>query len=311
MNYLKSLIVLATVIFATGCAGSARQDYYLAMQQTAAANAAQAEARYRALATVASQGDPSSQIAATMAIALTQDKTIAPQYVESEGLSWARVLANPIATLGMAGIQAGVSKNASDNAAQVQMASYASNEAIQLGQQNMVSTLGSQWGAGAAASSQQLVDLGVAGFTALNTAGEQTVTLGVAGLSTADSIAGAGFTANENIATAGFNATTTVAGLGFATADSIATTGFTTVGAMSADYNTLLNNVSTTHAGTLVDMNASWSGALVDTNATNLAGQTNYAQAIADMQATISAMAADLGQTVVCADDGTGSIVCN
>ena len=80
---------------------------------------------------------------------------------------------------------------------------------------------------------------------------------------------------------------------------------------MSADYNTLLNNVSTTHAGTLVDMNASWSGALVDTNATNLAGQTNYAQAIADMQATIDAMAADLGQTVVCADDGTGSIVCN
>ena len=87
----------------------------------------------------------------------------------------------PVTTLGLGVVQAGVAKNASNNAAQVQMASFASNEAIQLGQQNMVSTLGGQWATGANASSQALLDLGVAGFDALNTAGDQTVTVATAG----------------------------------------------------------------------------------------------------------------------------------
>jgi hypothetical protein len=324
MNYVRNMLVIAAVVLATGCAGSARQDYYLAMQQAAASNAAQAEARYRALATVASQGDPSSQIAATMAIALTQDKTITPQYVESESLSWARVLANPLATLGMGAIQAGVAKNASDNAAQVQMASYASNEAIQLGQQNMISTLGSQWSAGAAASSAQLVDLGVAGFTALNTAGEQTVNLGIAGFTANENIATAGFTANENIATVGFATVDSVATTGFTTVDSVATTGFdtatvlgvagitevSTVGqagmtnlvdlgttsinglnTMSADYNSLISGITTTNAGTIDTLS------------------TSYSATIADINNTIDSILAD--DPVVCQDNGSGTIVCN
>lgn len=227
MKMLRTLgLTLFAFIFATGCAGNqAARDYYLAMQAAAQENAKASTARYNALAQLASSGDPGAATAATMAIALSQDQVIQPQYIESSALKWAGVLAAPVTTLGLGVVQAGVAKNASNNAAQVQMASFASNEAIQLGQQNMVSTLGSQWATGANASSQALVDLGVAGFGALNTAGDQTVALGTAGLTTAGTIATAGFTANENIATTGFNATTTVAGLGFATADSIATTG--------------------------------------------------------------------------------------
>ena len=212
---------MIALLLATGCAGNqAARDYYMAVQSSAQAKAQADTARYAALAKMAGNGGEAS-VAATMAIALTQPQTITPQYIESETLKWAQVLTPGVTTLGLGLVQAGVAKNASNNAAQVQMASFASQEAIQLGQQNMVSNLGQSWATTAAGSA----DLAVAGFNALNTAGQQTVDLGIAGLNTADSIAGAGFTANENIATAGFNATTTVAGLGFATADSIATTG--------------------------------------------------------------------------------------
>lgn len=215
-------LTLIAVLLATGCASNqAGRDYYLAVQAAAQENAKASTARYQALSQLAQSGDPGAATAATMAIALSKDPIVQPQYVESSALKWAQVLAPSVTTLGLGFVQAGVAKNASDNAAQVQMASFASNEAIQLGQQNMVSSLGQSWATTAAGSA----DIAVAGFNALNTAGQQTVDLGVAGLTAADSIAGAGFTANENIATAGFNATTTVAGLGFATADSIATTG--------------------------------------------------------------------------------------
>jgi len=226
MKYVTKLgLTLIALLLATGCAGNqAARDYYMAVQSSAQAKAQADTARYAALAKMAGNGGEAS-VAATMAIALTQPSTITPQYVESDALKWAQVLTPGVTTLGLGLVQAGVAKNASNNAAQVQMASFASQEAIQLGQQNMVSNLGQSWATTAAGSA----DLAVAGFNALNTAGQQTVDLGIAGLTTADSIAGAGFTANENIATAGFNATTTVAGLGFATADSIATTGFTTV----------------------------------------------------------------------------------
>jgi hypothetical protein len=224
-NVMKLGLTLIAVLFATGCAGNqAARDYYMAVQSSAQAKAQADTARYAALAKMAGNGGEAS-VAATMAIALTQPQTITPQYIESETLKWAQVLTPGVTTLGLGLVQAGVAKNASNNAAQVQMASFASQEAIQLGQQNMVSNLGNSWATTAAGSA----DLAVAGFNALNTAGQQTVDLGIAGLNTADSIAGAGFDANTNIATAGFDATTTVAGLGFATVDSIATTGFATV----------------------------------------------------------------------------------
>ena len=369
-NAVKALTALTLVAMLSACGGTqARDDYYQAVAATAQAQAAQTEARYRALATVANSGDPGAATAATMAIALTSSQTVQPQYIESEALSWGKALAMPVATLGGLFIQADVAKNASNNAKDVQLASYASNEAIQLGQQNMVTGLGSQWAEGAGASATALADLGVAGFNALNTAGQQTVDLGVAGLNTADSIAGAGFTANENIATAGLDATTTVAGLGFATADSIATTGFTTVDSvattgmegmatlglagMTGIENvgiaglTNLNEVSqygmttigavattgmtnmTTISGAGMDgiqamgtagmTNLTTLGTTgidavssVGTTGMNLldAQGTNYTAIIADMQATIDQLGADLADPITCSPNADGLYVC-
>ena len=327
MKMRKKLgLALVATILVSGCASNkAAQDYYAAVQTAANAKAQTDTARYEALAKMASAGGEAS-VAATMAIALTQPSTITPQYVESSSLKWAQILTPTLGTLGLGIVQAGVAKNASDNAAQVQMASMASNQAIQLGQQDMITNLGGQWSAGAAASGQQLVDLGVAGFGALNTAGDQTVALGTAGLNTATTIATAGFTANENIATAGITGVVDTATVGMDNLNEMGQFGMTTVGAvglagmenlttlgttgmenmlnLSLDYNDLVDSMHTTNAETLTVT-------LADANDTNLQGQTNFAQIIADMQATIDAMSAQLNDPITCADDGTGTIVCN
>ena len=338
MKMRKKLgLALVAVVLVSGCASNkAAQDYYNAVQTAANAKAQTDTARYEALAKMAAAGGEAS-VAATMAIALTQPSTITPQYVESSALKWAQILTPTIGTLGLGIVQAGVAKNASDNAAQVQMASMASNQAIQLGQQDMITNLGGQWASGAAASGQQLVELGVAGFGALNTAGDQTVALGTAGLNTATTIATAGFTANENIAATGFGAVETVslagiqgvvdtATVGMDNLNDMGQFGMTTVGAvglagmdnlttlgtagmtnmlnLSLDYNDLIDSMNTTNADTLT-------ATLADANDTNLQGQTNFAQIIADMQATIDAMSLQLNNTIVCQDNGSGTIVCN
>ena len=316
MKMRKKLgLALVATVLVTGCAGNkAAQDYYAAVQTAANAKAQTDTARYEALAKMAAAGGEAS-VAATMAIALTQPSTITPQYVESSSLKWAQILTPTIGTLGLGIVQAGVAKNASDNAAQVQMASMASNQAIQLGQQDMITNLGGQWSAGAAASGQQLVDLGVAGFGALNTAGDQTVALGTAGLNTATTIATAGFTANENIATAGITGVVDTAAVGITGVVDTATIGMDNLNDMGQFGMTTIGALGTAGMTNLLDMSSDYNQTLIttlaDANDTNLEGQTNFAQIIADMQATIDSMSAELNDPIVCADDGTGTIVCN
>ena len=338
MKMLRTLgLTLFAFIFATGCAGNqAARDYYLAMQAAAQENAKASTARYNALAQLASSGDPGAATAATMAIALSKDQVIQPQYIESSALKWAGVLAAPVTTLGLGVVQAGVAKNASNNAAQVQMASFASNEAIQLGQQNMVSTLGSQWATGANASSQALVDLGIAGFGALNTAGDQTVALGTAGLTTAGTIATAGFTANENIATVGMDnlnemgqyGMTVVSATGVAGMENLtelgkwgmegiwltAENGMDGMQALGEAGMTNLTTLGTQGFTDLTTLGTHGIDAVGTTGTTgmNLLGDqgTNYSTIIANMQATINQLGADLADPITCSPNADGLIVC-
>ena len=327
MKMLRTLgLTLFAFIFATGCAGNqAARDYYLAMQAAAQENAKASTARYNALAQLASSGDPGAATAATMAIALSKDQVIQPQYIESSALKWAGVLAAPVTTLGLGVVQAGVAKNASNNAAQVQMASFASNEAIQLGQQNMVSTLGSQWATGANASSQALVDLGIAGFGALNTAGDQTVALGTAGLTTAGTIATAGFTANENIATVGMDNLNEMGQYGMTVVSATGVAGMenlTELGkwGMEGIWLTAENGMNGMESLGLAGMtNLTTLGThgidavgTVGTSGMNLLGEqgTNYSTIIANMQATINQLGADLADPITCSQNADGLFVC-
>ena len=270
-----ALIMASSVL--VGCASS-QSDYYEAIQKTAEANAEASRARYQALATVAQSGDAGAASAAVMAIALTQDAQIRPQYVESTALSWAKVLANPIATIGMASIQAGVAKNASNNAALIQMSSYETNKDVQLGQQGMITGLGAQWSAASGVSSEAVAGLATAGFTALSTAST------------------AGFTALNDTAELGFTAGTTLGTAGLDTASGLGTAGLAGLNSMSVDYNStvsgLVTNSNTTSTGLVGELNTTLNN-LVDSPLTN----TTTTNTTVD-------------NTLVCQDDGTGTIVC-
>ena len=289
----KLTILLVSAIL-VGCASS-QSEYYEAIQKTAEANAEASRARYAALATVAQGGDSGAATAAVMAIALTQNAQIQPQYVESTALSWAKVLANPIASIGMASIQAGVAKNASNNAALVQMSSYETNKDVQLGQQGMITGLGAQWSAASGVSSEAVAGLATAGFTALNNTAElgftAGTTLGTAGLDTVSTVSTAGLTTASGVATTGF---TTASGLG--------TAGFAGLNSMSVDYNStvsgLVTNANTTVTGAITELNTTVNNLvdnpLTDTTVTNTTTTTNTTT----------------DNTLVCQDDGTGTIVC-
>lgn len=290
MKTIFTVLLASSVL--VGCASS-QSDYYEAIQKTAEANAEASRARYAALATVAQGGDPGAATAAVMAIALTQNAQIQPQYVESTALSWAKVLANPLATIGMASIQAGVAKNASNNAALVQMSNYETNKDVQLGQQSMITGLGQQWSTASGVSSEAVAGLATAGFTALSTAS-------TAGFTALNDTAELGFTAGTTLGTAGLDTSSAVATTGFTTASGLGTAGLAGLNSMSVDYNStvsgLVTNSNATSTGMIEELNTSINN-LIDSPLTNTSTTTTTTNTTTD-------------NTLVCQDDGTGTIVC-
>ena len=305
MKRLMEILLAFSIVFSTtACAGNqAARDYYQAVQ-VAAQERAKADAyRFNALAEMAKSGEPGAATAATMAIALSQNATITPQYVEGSALKWAQVLATPVATLGGLWIQSDVAKNASNNAREIQLASFQSNEAIQLGQQNMVTGLGSQWAGAAAAGGAATVDVALAGFTALNASGAQTVEVAVSGFNTADSIATTGLT----------------------TVGTVATAGFTQIGATAEDGMNATANVGLAGMTNLVDLGTSGIDGSVELGKWGMEGiwttnqdwlqysttrDSSIAGIVSDLNATIQQLGTDLATPITCNDDGSGSYTC-
>ena len=289
MKWFKMITAIFLIsVVNVGCASASGGNYYEAVQKAAEAKAKVSEARYRALAQVASSGDGQAASAAVMAIALSNEDTIVPQYVESSALKWAQVLTPTIGTLGLGIVQANVAKNAANKAAEVQMASMQANADIQLGQQTMISNMGGQWAEVAAAGGQATVDVALAGFGALNTAGDQTVTLGLAGLDTADSIATYGF------------ATATV---GMNNLNEMGQFGMTTVGTVGMYGIDAAETLGIQGMLGIHETNEDW--------LTYTAGSdTNFAQILADFNATIKQFGTDLGTPITCNNDGNGVFNC-
>ena len=301
MNRFITVATLSLMVaFNVGCASASGSDYYEAIRKTAEAQALASEAKYRALAQVAASGDGQAASAAVMAIAMSQDKTVTPQYVESTALKWAQVLTPTVGTLGLGLIQAGVSKNASDNASKVQMASMASNEAIQLGQQDMVGglvgDLSTGWSTTAAAGGAATAEIAIAGFNALNTAGGQTADVAVTGMTTIGDVATAGFTQIGATAEDGINATSAVGLAGMTSLVTLGTTG------IAATENTGIS-LGTTGMTSLVTQNDSW----LDYSTTR---DTNISGILADFNATIQQLGTDLATPITCTDDGSGNFTC-
>jgi len=132
-NKGKTLLVLVIVITLSGCTTTA--DYYTAIDK---ANAKQAEiareqakaekARVLALSEIAATGDEQARIAATMALAFSNNQSdntsqaITPQPKRSEALEWASVIVPFASTLSTGYFNYRVGVTQSDNNRDVSIA---------------------------------------------------------------------------------------------------------------------------------------------------------------------------------------------
>ena len=232
MTRTLKVVTLIVTILMVGCATGGTQ-YYDAIRQAAEAQARVQEARYDALSKVAASGDSGASTAAVMAIAMTSETPIVPQFIESDALKWAQVMVPSMTTLGGLWFQTDLAKTQSNNSKAIQMASFESQEAIQLGTQATYVGLAGQWANAGQANSEYLLDMGLAGFDALNIAGGQTKDVAIAG-----------FDSLEEVSVSGFTQIGTTAVAGYTQLGTVATDGFDALNAMSTNYNTTILGIN-------------------------------------------------------------------
>ena len=236
MKKLLTIGILFLSAYMVGCASTQTTEYYNAVQNAAIAQAKIMEARYEALGKIAGNGGEAST-AAVMALAMTNQAPIVPQAQKSEALQWAQILAGPVASLGSMWLSNAATKTMARYSRDTQLANISADQANTEQLYGMLST-----------NSTNMTNLGLGGlgavanvsnnaFDAMNTAGAQTVQLGLAGLTTNanEGVASAdilsainnisfptyteNFTSLENLINSQFANTNTLIGDGFDTTD--------------------------------------------------------------------------------------------
>ena len=238
MKKLLTIGILFLSAFMVGCANTQTTEYYNAVQNAAIAQAKIMEARYNALGKIAGNGGEAST-AAVMALAMTNQTPIIPQAQKSEALQWAQILAGPVASLGSMWLSNDATKTMARYSRDTQLENIRADQA---NTEQLYGMLGT--------NSTNMTNLGLGGlgavtnvsnnaFDAMNTAGAQTVQLGLAGLtsnategfsaSSADILSAINnisfptytdnFTSLENLITNQFTNTNTLIGDGFDTTD--------------------------------------------------------------------------------------------
>ena len=160
MKKLLTIGILFLSAYMVGCASTQSTEYYTAVQNAAIAQSKMMEARYDALGKIAGNGGEAST-AAVMALAMTSQTPIVPQPQKSEALQWAQILAGPIAGLGSMWLSNDATKT---------MARYNKDtqiSRINADQQNTTELYGLMGN-----NSDNMMDLGLGGFNALNTSME-------------------------------------------------------------------------------------------------------------------------------------------
>ena len=181
MKKLLTIGILFLSAYMVGCTSTQTTEYYTAVQNAAIAQAKIMEARYEALGQIAGNGGEAST-AAVMALAMTNQAPIVPQAQKSEALQWAQILAGPVASLGSMWLSNDATKTMARYSRDTQLANISADQA---NTEQLYGMLGT--------TSTNMTNLGLGGlgavtnvsnnaFDAMNTAGAQTVQLGLAGL---------------------------------------------------------------------------------------------------------------------------------
>lgn len=133
---MKIAALSGLCVVMVGCS-TVPPEYYMAVTEANRMNFEiqqaryQAEAaRYTAIASVAKDGDATSQAIAVVSMSMMSGSaqqapasqgTVMPQQPQNEALQWASVLAGPLTHLGLGMINKSISINANDNARDIQL----------------------------------------------------------------------------------------------------------------------------------------------------------------------------------------------
>jgi len=179
---MKKLLAIGLIALSLGaCASTSTTEYYAAMERAALAQAKVQEARYNALGRIAGEGEGAAT-AAVMALAMTNQTPIIPQAQKSAALQWAQTLAGPVSSLGAMWLSNDATKTMARYSRDAQLANISADQA---NTEQLYGLLGT--------NSTNMTNLGLGGlgavtnvsnnaFDSINTAGAQTVQLGLAGL---------------------------------------------------------------------------------------------------------------------------------
>jgi len=179
------MVGLILVVFLAGCQ-TAGQEYYQAVERIAIAQSAAQQAKSEALSKIAASGDSSAAGSAVMALALMQSPNtqVIPQ--QSAALEWSKAVLPVVGSLGAMWISSDAQKTTARHA-------MTSNLARIEQEGNKTTALYGLLGN----NNDNMLDLGLGGFGAVNEAGAQSVELGL-GLGLASINGGSGGSDNLN-----------------------------------------------------------------------------------------------------------------
>ena len=158
---------LLLIVFVTGCQ-TAGMEYYQAVEKIAIAQSQAQQAKSEALSKIAASGDNSAAGSAVMALALMQspNMNVIPQ--QSAALEWSKAVLPVVGSLGAMWISSDAQKTTARHA-------MTSNLARIEQEGNKTTALYEMLGS----NNDNMLNLGLGGFDAVNEAGAQSVELGL------------------------------------------------------------------------------------------------------------------------------------
>lgn len=203
----KVLVALTAVLMVAGCSNQSSKDYYAAIQTAAEANAKVQIAKFESLTAMADSDDAGTSAAAVMALALMEQPTIQPAYIESEALSYTKALAGPLAGITALWIQADLSRDLNDNNSKISIA--------------RINAESSDNRAMYSAFTEQSRSAGSATNNALSQSIDSTLQVALAGFETATAINGRSLDTVDGVTDTSFAALIEISNTGYATVESV------------------------------------------------------------------------------------------
>jgi hypothetical protein len=164
---IKKLFTALCFIVLTGCQ-SAGMEYYQAVEKVAIAQAQAQQAKSEALSKIAASGDNSAAGSAVMALALMQSPNTQVMPQQSVALEWTKAVLPVVGSLGSMWVSSDAQKSISRHNMESNLARIRQDGQKTTALYNMLGQ-----------NSENMLNLGLGSYDAINVAGQQSVDLGL------------------------------------------------------------------------------------------------------------------------------------